>query len=120
MLWANFFHIYQPPNWDKRIIKKVATESYRPFVNILKKNPNIKVTLNISGSLTEQLHQQGIEYLSKVKDSGKNIQITYPVHNEGRERKPSCGILKEGNKYTESGTVHCFTCNYNASLIEMI
>ncbi|MDD5039535.1 MAG: hypothetical protein PHY34_00105 [Patescibacteria group bacterium] len=57
MIWANFFHIYQPPNWPPAIIKKVADESYRPFLDILKRHPSLKVTLNISGSLTEQLAQ---------------------------------------------------------------
>lgn len=60
MLWANFFHIYQPPNWSAAIVRKVARESYRPICAILKKNPRIKITLNITGSLTEQLveHKQ--------------------------------------------------------------
>lgn len=55
MIWANFFHIYQPPRWPKKIITKVAKESYRPLLRILKRNPHLKITLNISGSLTEQL-----------------------------------------------------------------
>jgi len=59
--WANFFHIYQPPNWSPRIIKKVANESYRPIISILKRNPKIKITLNISASLTEQLHELGLK-----------------------------------------------------------
>lgn len=59
--WANFFHIYQPPNWSPRIIKKVANESYRPIISILKRNPKIKITLNISASLTEQLFELGLK-----------------------------------------------------------
>jgi len=55
MIWANFFHIYQPPSWPKEIIKKVTEESYRPIIKILKNNPQIKITLNICASLTEQL-----------------------------------------------------------------
>lgn len=59
MLWANFFHIYQPPGWPKKIIHKVVRESYRPLLSILKKNPRLKITLNISGSLTKQLTEHG-------------------------------------------------------------
>lgn len=58
-LWINFFHIYQPPHWDVRIIERVADEAYRPFLHVLKKHPDVKVTLNITGSLTEQLAEHG-------------------------------------------------------------
>ncbi|MBU1149282.1 hypothetical protein KKI23_04290 [Patescibacteria group bacterium] len=53
--WSIFFHIYQPPNWSKVIIDQVVKESYRPILQILKRRPNLKITLNINGSLTEQL-----------------------------------------------------------------
>lgn len=59
MIWANFFHIYQPPHWPKTIIAKVARESYRPLLKILNRHPHLKITLNISGSLTEQLARNG-------------------------------------------------------------
>lgn len=55
MRWANFFHIYQPPRWPTRIIRKVSRESYRPLVRFLLGHRQVRVTLNISGSLTEQL-----------------------------------------------------------------
>jgi len=69
MYWANFFHIYQPPNWSPRIIKKVANESYRPIIEILKRNAKIKITLNISASLTEQLHELGLKDI--IQNFGK-------------------------------------------------
>lgn len=55
MRWANFFHIYQPPRWPTKIIRRVSREAYRPLVRFLLSNRSIKITLNISGSLTEQL-----------------------------------------------------------------
>ncbi|MFH0829485.1 MAG: hypothetical protein V1907_04945 [Candidatus Kerfeldbacteria bacterium] len=55
MRWANFFHIYQPPHWPRAIIQKVARESYRPLIQFLLAHEHIRITLNISGSLTEQL-----------------------------------------------------------------
>ncbi len=70
--WVNFFHIYQPPNWSVRIIKKVAKESYRPILSILKRHPNIKITLNISGSLTEQLAENGFKDI--IRDIQKLIK----------------------------------------------
>ncbi|MFA6099134.1 MAG: hypothetical protein WCV50_06390 [Patescibacteria group bacterium] len=76
MYWANFFHIYQPPNWSKEIIKKVAKESYRPLLKILKKNPTFKITLNLSGSLTEQLADQGYtDIINDIKKLAGRQQI---------------------------------------------
>jgi len=64
--WSIFLHIYQPPNWPKMIINKVVRESYRPILGILKKRPKLKITLNINGSLTEQLKKHG--YNDVIKD----------------------------------------------------
>lgn len=55
MRWYNFFHIYQPPRWNEKIIRRVAAEAYRPLLNILDRHRDIRITLNISGALTEQL-----------------------------------------------------------------
>lgn len=59
MRWINFFHVYQPPHWPRRVITKVARESYRPLVQFLLKHRNIHITLNVAGSLTEQLRMNG-------------------------------------------------------------
>lgn len=55
MRWYNFFHIYQPPHWNEKIIRRVADEAYRPLLRILQSHPDLKITVNITGSLTEQL-----------------------------------------------------------------
>lgn len=65
MIWVNVFHAYQPPGWDRAVIAKVAAESYRPFFEWLKQHPKIRVTLNISGSLVEQLDQYGMNDITK-------------------------------------------------------
>jgi len=70
--WANFFHIYQPPNWSFHIINKVARESYRPLLKSLLRNKNIKITLNVSGSLTEQLYKHG--HADIIKNIKKLVQ----------------------------------------------
>src|SRR3990167_1430465 len=61
--WAALFHIYQPDHWDPRVIRKVAKEAYYPFLRMLQKNPNHKITLNICASLTEQLSRHGMSDL---------------------------------------------------------
>ncbi|MBI4090336.1 MAG: polysaccharide deacetylase family protein [Candidatus Kerfeldbacteria bacterium] len=57
MRWANFFHVYQPPHWPARIVAKVARESYRPLIKFLLQHRDVRVTVNLAGSLTEQLRQ---------------------------------------------------------------
>ncbi|MHA1311262.1 MAG: hypothetical protein ACTSQO_10060 [Candidatus Helarchaeota archaeon] len=52
---ALLLHIYQPPCQSYTILKKIAQESYIPFLNVIKKLSNAKITLNINGSLTELL-----------------------------------------------------------------
>lgn len=64
--WVEFLHIYQPPNQDSGIIKQVTDESYNHIIWLLKKYPNFKITLNISGSLLEQLNNNG--YTKLIKD----------------------------------------------------
>jgi alpha-amylase/alpha-mannosidase (GH57 family) len=53
------FHIYQPPTQIPPVIKKVVNESYRPIIDTLKNHPESKITLNINGTLTEQLNDYG-------------------------------------------------------------
>jgi hypothetical protein len=49
-----------------------------------------------------------------------NLQVTCPIHKEGQERKPSCGISRIKTNDRNSGLVHCFTCGYSVELPEMI
>lgn len=58
-----------------------------------------------------------------VKDN--NIQFCCPIHKNGMERKPSCGMSTKDKKLSDGtiipfGTIHCFTCGYTATLPEMI
>ena len=73
--------------------------------------------------LRNDLHSQGINLLNKIKTSetSNNIMVQCPVHANGQERHPSCGISKrefinhKGIRYP-AGTVHCFTCGFKADL----
>jgi len=59
MHWANFLHVYQPFQQAKDILGQVVNESYRPVFKGLKEISNAKITLNISGALTELLVSNG-------------------------------------------------------------
>ena len=79
MYWANFLHIYQPPTQTEEIVRKVADECYRNLVSILEKCEKGKLTLNISGILTEQLAKYGysdiIDGLGRLAERGQ-IEFT--------------------------------------------
>ncbi|MGV9171813.1 MAG: hypothetical protein ACOC35_04475, partial [Promethearchaeia archaeon] len=62
MLYFSFlFHIYQPPTQIASVIRQISKESYLPILKALKNNSNAKITLNINGTLTEQLHDFGFD-----------------------------------------------------------
>lgn len=64
--------------------------------------------------LKSDLAMNNINLFSKMKDSGKDIMVTCPYHNNGQERRPSAGIRKT------DGLFHCFACNETHSLAEVI
>jgi len=72
MIWANFIHIYQPPDQLFDILERVVNESYRKLIEGLRQNQKAKITLNINAGLTEQLAQhkynnilEGIKFLAE-------------------------------------------------------
>lgn len=79
MKWANFLHVYQPPNQKALWVKRIADESYRKVFSGLKKIPRAKITLNINSVLCELLVQNGakdvIANIKSLVDSG-NIELT--------------------------------------------
>lgn len=72
----------------------------------------------------EVLEQQGRSLFARTKSLSSNMQFSCPFHNNGQEKKPSCGMRREtevnGNVVIESGTVHCFTCGYTAGLDKFV
>lgn len=71
--------------------------------------------------LKNEVHQKlGKEIFRKIKPSGDNIMVCCPMHNEGQEKRPSCGISRRKFRDKPAGTVHCFTCGYVDSLEGMI
>lgn len=75
--------------------------------------------VEILNTIKQQVYeQQGREILRKIKRSGNNIMVCCPVHNEGQERRPSCGILTTQVKDKPAGTYNCFAC-HSAGSFEM-
>lgn len=76
--WVNFLHIYQPPWQQHDVIVKVSRESYQNIIDSLQRFPNYKITLNIAGSLTEQLIFFGLkQILDDFNKLAKKGQIEF-------------------------------------------
>ena len=76
--WVNFLHIYQPPWQHRGGIEQIASESYEYLFTLLNKYRNFSCTLNVTGSLVEQLANVRPDLLVKLKklvDRGQ-IEIT--------------------------------------------
>ncbi len=78
MYWANFLHIYQPPNQMPDILERIANESYRKLIRGLLLNPKAKITLNINAGLTEQLDRHGYaDIIKNIKTLAERGQIEF-------------------------------------------
>lgn len=77
--FAFLLHIYQPPVQIPPVVKQIVNESYRPIVESLRNHPEAKITLNINGTLTEQLNDFGyvdlIEGITTLASKGQ-IEFT--------------------------------------------
>lgn len=75
MLWLNFLHFYQPANSPSYRIQEAVDKSYLRLVNLLKENPKLKFTANISACLLERLKEEGytdvLESFSRFVKSGQ-------------------------------------------------
>ncbi|MFX1389217.1 MAG: hypothetical protein ACFE9Z_04030 [Promethearchaeota archaeon] len=76
--FAFLFHIYQPPVQIPAVINQIVRESYKPIFAALGNNPEAKLTLNINGTLTEQLHDFGYDdIIETIKNLALNGQIEF-------------------------------------------
>jgi predicted glycosyl hydrolase (DUF1957 family) len=72
------FHIYQPPIQIPPVLKQIVNESYHPIINALLNHPNAKITLNINGTLTEQLNDFGFrDLIEKISTLATKGQIEF-------------------------------------------
>ncbi|MHA1340741.1 MAG: hypothetical protein ACTSRZ_11540 [Promethearchaeota archaeon] len=76
--FAFLLHIYQPPVQIPSVLNKIVIESYRPLLQALIEHPHIKITLNINGTLTEQLHDYKYDdVINKIRLLASKGQIEF-------------------------------------------
>lgn len=72
---ALFLHFYQPPTQFSDVLESVIRQSYNPILTLLENNPQVKVTVNMNASLTEQLSLNHWEILAKFRRLCERRQI---------------------------------------------
>lgn len=74
MKWINVLHLYQPPTQSKEIIDRVVRESYKTILSLLETYSDLRLTVNIAGSLLELLikygHQDIVDGFRKHAERG--------------------------------------------------
>jgi hypothetical protein len=69
-------------------------------------------------AILHKMEDMGMIRLAKI--TGDYYQVYCPIHNDGNESKPSCGILlrdiSRNGKYLPAGWCHCFSCSWAKSL----
>jgi predicted glycosyl hydrolase (DUF1957 family) len=76
LYWIDILHLYQPPTQSKDVVDMVVAESYRKILELLQTNPNLHLTINLSGSLIELLEKyHHHEVIRDFKTFVKNGQV---------------------------------------------
>lgn len=76
MKWFNFLHFYQPANIEGEIIKEAADKSYFRLLRLFEENPDLRMTVNISGCLLERMEELGLgDFAERLKPLLKSGRI---------------------------------------------
>ncbi len=76
--WGLLLHFYQPPTQVHPVLRQVTEECYRPVLDILRKHPHARVTVNISGVLTEALWEHGLrDVLDDLRELAARGQVEF-------------------------------------------
>ena len=93
--WAQLLHFYQPPPQTHEILHKVAEESYRPLIEVIRQHPNARLAVNIQGVLTELLLEHGLgDVVLGLKELAEKGQVEFV---EAAGLLPTGDVLQRGN-----------------------
>ncbi|MHA1687574.1 MAG: polysaccharide deacetylase family protein [Candidatus Heimdallarchaeaceae archaeon] len=68
-------HAYQPFNQDYGVLNRIVNNCYKPFFQQMLEKQEIKITLNLAGTLTEQLKKQFPTMISLLQELVERGQI---------------------------------------------
>jgi predicted glycosyl hydrolase (DUF1957 family) len=76
--WAQLLHFYQPPTQRHDILLRVAEESYRPLLGVLREHPRARMAVNMNAVLTEMLSDHGMgDVVTTLRELGERGQVEF-------------------------------------------
>jgi len=76
--WAQLLHFYQPPTQSHEVLARVAAESYRPVLAVLREHPAAAIAININAVLTEMLRDHGMgDIVAALRELGERGQVEF-------------------------------------------
>ena len=70
-------HAYQPPTQEAKILDRIVKNCYLPVLCSLIENSNLKITLNINASLTEDLVTKYPQVIEQILTLAENKQLEF-------------------------------------------
>lgn len=105
--WAPVLHFYQPPTQAPGLTDWINQTCYQPLLDLLLKHEDIRLTVNISGSLLLQLHDLGAtDTISKMKtliNSGQLEVLSTPSYHPLIPLTDSQPVLRQ---IDQNGQIH--------------
>lgn len=77
--WAIVLHFYQPPGQEPAITQQILRSCYLPLLKLIKSNPQVHLTFNISGCLLEQLNQPFFILVKELVTNGQVELLNSPA-----------------------------------------
>ena len=68
-------HNHQPVGNFDHIFKETFNNGYLPFINILERYPEIRISLHYSGPLLEWIEKENVEYFDKIRRMIERRQV---------------------------------------------
>lgn len=68
-------HCHQPVDNFGHIFEKAYTKSYKPFLDVLKRHPGIKLSIHYSGSLLSWIKEKHPEFLDTIREFSERGQV---------------------------------------------
>ncbi len=76
--WSPLLHFYQPSFQLYAVMEKVVRESYRPLIEVIRRHPHARVTVNINAVTTELLHETGHDdVIQGLRELAERKQIEF-------------------------------------------
>jgi alpha-amylase/alpha-mannosidase (GH57 family) len=77
-VWAQLLHFYQPPTQTHEVLRRIAQESYRPLIQVLRDHPDARLAVNINAVLTDLLEDHGLgDVVAGLRELGERGQVEF-------------------------------------------